>query len=240
MKFCPNCKTTYSDDSLLYCLSDGSNLLAMPPAEKTIEMNAGTNPLRFDVPANSDPTVFSPRISQTQNENVRRGISPWLVVPLLGILLLAVAALLGYILFAPNSVQVTNSAAPTPSPTATPKDETAALKEELESLKKQIANQKTPAKTDAPIRAFPNDNSSTAPVIQTARANSPNDGFLALRSIPDAQNGAQLAKIPHGTNLEIVGCQKNETQLPGKRRGRWCRTNFNGQSGWVFDAFLSY
>lgn len=238
MKFCPNCKTTYSDDSLLYCLSDGTNLVAMPSAEKTIEMSGATNPMRFDIPANSDPTVFSPRISQPQNENAGRGISPWLVIPLIGILLLSVAALLGYILLKPNSAAISNAA--TPSPTATPKDETAALKEELESLKKQIANQKTQPKNDSTVRPFPNDNSSSAPVIQTARANSPNDGFLALRSIPDAENGAQLARIPHGTNLEIVGCQKNEIQIPGKRRGRWCRTNYNGQSGWVFDAFLSY
>lgn len=238
MKFCPNCKTTYSDDSLIYCLSDGANLVSMPSAEKTIEMSVATNPIRFDIPSNSDPTVFAPRISQPPTPNEKKGISPWLVLPLVAILLLSVAALLGYILLKPNSATISNSA--TPSPSATPKDETAALKDELESLKKQIANQKTPPKNDSMMRPFPNDNSSSAPVIQTARANSPNDGFLALRSIPDAENGTLLAKIPHDTNLEIIGCQKNETQLPGKRRGRWCRTNFNGQSGWVFDAFLSY
>ena len=134
-----------------------------------------------------------------------------------------------------DEVAVSNS----PTPTATPNNETAALKEELESLKKQIADQKTPAKNDSAMRPFPNDTPVT-PVIQTARANSPGDGFLALRSIPDAKNGTMLAKIPHGTNLEIIGCQKNPTQSPGKRRGRWCRTNYNGQDGWVFDAFLSY
>lgn len=239
MKFCPNCKTTYTDDSLLYCLSDGNNLVSMPAAEKTIEMNAGTNPMRFAIPPNSDPTVFAPRFSQPQTENVKKGISPWLVAPLIAILLLSVVVLLGYILLKPTDIAVFNS--PTPTPTATPNSETAALKEELESLKKQIANnQKTPTKNDSQVRPFPNDNSPSAPVIQTARANSPGDGFLALRSIPDADNGTMLAKIPHGTNLEIIGCQKNEIQLAGKRRGRWCRTNFNGQSGWVFDGFLSY
>lgn len=238
MKFCPNCKTTYSDDSLIYCLSDGTNLVAMPSAEKTIEMSGATNPMRFDIPSNSDPTVFAQRLSQPQTQNVKKGISPWLVLPLVAILFFSVVGLLGYILLKPVDTVVSNSA--TPSPTAMPKDETAALKEELESLKKQIANQKTPPKNDSSTRPSTNSNSTSAPVIQTARANSPNDGFLALRSIPDAENGAQLAKIPHGTNLEIIGCQKNETQLPGKRRGRWCRTNYNGQSGWVFDAFLSY
>ena len=239
MKFCPNCKTTYTDDSLLFCLSDGANLVSMPTAEKTIEMSGSLNPIRVDIASNSDPTIFAPRISPPQTQSVKKGISLWLVAaPLIAILFLSVAALLGYIFLKPSNVAVSNSAPP--SPTATPKDETAALKEELESLKKQIANQKTPPKNDPMTRPLPNDNSSAAPVIQTARANSPNDGFLALRSIPDTENGTQLAKIPHGTNLEIIGCQKNETQIAGKRRGRWCRTNFNGQSGWVFDAFLSY
>ena len=159
-------------------------------------------------------------------------------MPLIAILLLSVAGLAGYILLKPtDEVAVSNS--PTPTPTATPNNDTAALKEELESLKKQIADQKTPVKNDSAVRPFPND-TPTTPVIQTARANSPSDGFLALRSIPDAKNGTMLAKIPHGTNLEIIGCQKNPTQSPGKRRGRWCRTNYNGQEGWVFDAFLSY
>ena len=233
MKLCPKCKTTYSDDTLRFCLSDGTSLISMPSAEETIEMTGATNPMRFDVPAQqSDPTVLSPGISPPQTENVKKGISPWLVVPLIAILLLSVAGLVGYILLKPtDEVAVSNS--PTPTPTATPNNETAALKEELESLKKQIADQKTPTKNDSAVRPFPND-TSTMPVIQTARANSPNDGFLALRSIPDSENGERLAKIPHGTNLEIIGCQKNPTQSPGKRRGRWCRTNYNGQSGLGF------
>jgi uncharacterized protein YraI len=110
----------------------------------------------------------------------------------------------------------------------------------LESLKKQIENQKAPAKNDSATRTFPTQTTPSAPVIQTARVNSPNDNFLALRSIPDSKNGIMLAKIPHGTNIEIIGCQKKPTQRPGGRSGRWCRTNYNGQDGWVFDAFLSY
>jgi len=235
MKLCPTCKTAYSDDTLRYCLSDGANLISMPPPEATIEMTGTTNPLRFDIaPPDSDPTVFSPRTPPQQPAAaVRKGISPWLVLPLIAILLLSVAGLLGYILLRPVETVVSNSA--TPAPTATPDSETAALKEELESLKKQIESQKTPDKNNSNSKAVPE-----TPVIQTARANSPRDGFLALRSIPDSENGLMLAKIPHGTNLEIIGCQKNPVQLPGKRRGRWCRTSYNGLDGWVFDAFLSY
>ncbi len=236
MKLCPKCKTSYSDDTLRFCLADGTSLISMPSAEETIEMSGATHPMRVDVPTQSDPTVFSPAANQ-QPQNARSGINPWLVIPLIAILFLSVIGLLAYIFFKPTETVVSNS--PTPAPTATPDNDTAALKEELESLKKQIESQKSPVKNDSAVRPFPED-TPTAPVIQTARVNSPGDGFLALRSIPDAKNGLMLAKIPHGTNLEIIGCQKTPSQLPGKRRGRWCRTNYNSQGGWVFDAFLSY
>lgn len=238
MKLCPKCKTTYSDESLLFCLSDGTNLISMPSADKTIEMTGTTHPMRVDVPTQSEPTYFAPAIPP-QTQNTRHGINPWLVAPLITILLLSVVGLVGYIFLKPTEVAVSNTATPSPPANATSNNDTAALKEELESLKKQIEGQKTPVKNDSAVRPFPNDTPIT-PVIQTARANSPGDGFLALRSIPDAKNGTMLAKIPHGTNLEIIGCQKSPSQTSGKRRGRWCRTNYNGQDGWVFDAFLSY
>lgn len=238
MKLCPTCKTTYSDDTLSYCLSDGTSLISMASAEKTVEMTGTTSPMRVDVPTQSEPTFFAPA-AQPPPQNIRRGISPWLVVPLIAVLFLSVVGLLGYILLKPAEIAVSNTPSPTPTATATPDNDTATLKEELESLKKQIESQQKPVKNDSAVRPFPNE-TPTAPVIQTARVNSPGDGFLALRSIPDSKNGLMLAQIPHGTNLEIIGCQKTPSQLPGKRRGRWCRTNFNGQSGWVFDAFLSY
>ena len=236
MKFCPNCKTNYTDDTLRFCLSDGANLIAMPDAEKTVEMSGATNQIRFNAPQ-SEPTFVAP--TSPSINTARSGISPWLVFPLLAILFLAVIGLAAYIFLKSSEIIVSNAATPTPAATAAPDKETAALKEQLESLKRQIENQKTPVKTDSPQRPFPTQ-TPAIPTIQTARVNSPNDNFLALRSIPDSTNGIMLAKIPHGTNIEIIGCQKNLTQKPGKRSGRWCRTNYNGQDGWVFDAFLSY
>lgn len=236
MKLCPNCKTTYSDDTLRFCLSDGATLIPTSSAEKTVEMTGRTNQMRFDAPSQSEPTLISPVNNQTQSS--RSGINPWLILPVFAVLILAVAGLVAYIFLKPGEVIVTSNT-PTPAPTATPDKETAAIKEELESLKKQIENQKTPAKTDSPTRPFPTQTPS-APTIQTARVNSPNDGFLALRNLPDSEHGEMLAKIPHGTNIEIIGCQKTPTRKVGKRTGRWCRTNYNDQDGWVFDAFLIF
>lgn len=237
MKLCPKCDTRYSDDTLRFCLTDGASLISTSSsAEKTVEMSGGTNQMRFDFPTQSVPTRVSPGKPQPPQ---RSGINPWFVfLPVSALLFLAVVGLVGYILLKPEAVVITNTATPTPAATPTPDKETAALKEELESLKKQIEDQKISKNNDSTTRPFPTQNP-PAPTIQTARVNSPNDGFLALRSIPDT-SGVMLAKITHGTNIEIIGCQKNATQKPGKRRGRWCRTDYNGQSGWVFDAFLSY
>ena len=58
------------------------------------------------------------------------------------------------------------------------------------------------------------------------------DGWLALRSGPSASN-TQLAQIPDGTRLELFDCQG---QPPGEPR--WCRTQYQGQEGWVFDRYV--
>ncbi len=237
MKLCPNCKTSYSDDTLRFCLADGANLIAMPNAEKTVEMKGVTNQMRFDADLpQSVQTVASPVNRQTQP--ARSGVNPWLVFPLFAILILSVIGLAGYILLKPAEIIVSNAATPTPAVTAAPDRETAAIKEELESLKKQIENQKIPVKSDSATRPFPTQTPS-APSIQTARVNSPNDRFLALRSLPTIKSGERLAEIPHGADVEIIGCQKTIVKI-GRQHGRWCRTTYNRQSGWVFDAFLSY
>lgn len=234
MKQCPTCKTTYSDDTLNFCLVDGAALISLSGAEKTVEMSGETTQMHVNTPE-SLPTVVSPARAPAQT--VRQGINPWLVFPLLAVLFFAVAGLLGYILFRPLEETGNNKTASTPTATATPDSETAALKEELESLKKEIEEQKS-QKNNSPAQPFPTQ-SQPVPTTQVARVHSPNDGFLALRSQPNSKTGERLAKIPHGTNIEIIGCQKFSTQI-SNRRGRWCRTAYDGQSGWVFDAWLLY
>jgi hypothetical protein len=66
----------------------------------------------------------------------------------------------------------------------------------------------------------------------TARVNTPGDGFLALRSEPTIRRGRRLLKIPHGTRLTLGGCTNRQTD------GRWCSTTFEGQKGWVFERYL--
>ena len=72
----------------------------------------------------------------------------------------------------------------------------------------------------------------------TVWANSPNDGFLALRSGPTTAGGTRLLKIPHGDPLTLGDCTLPTTS-PGGRSGSWCRAVYGGTAGWVFDAFVT-
>lgn len=127
----------------------------------------------------------------------------------------------------------------TPTPTPAPVNssvsdrETAELREKLANLQRQVDRQKN-ARTAG--------NTGTAPSsTETTRvtADSPGDGFLALRSEPNSETGARLAKIPHGTAFTIGSCLDYKITSRGNR-GRWCTANYNGQTGWVFDAFVKY
>ena len=253
MKQCPNCKTNYTDDSLQFCLSDGTPLLPLSNDEKTVQMNfGGDKPLRVNIPSDSVPTVFAPApVLNNQpvspNQVPKKGLG-LIVAGLFGVvLLLVVGSVAAYLLLRPRDNQP-NVAAASPTPTAVPKispdasstalpnDETARLREEMANLKKQLEaqkNQKPNSPVQPPPPAAPPSNSG-----KTAHANSPGDGFLALRSEPNSESGYRLAKIPHGAALTVFDCPKPSNV--GKISGRWCRVNYNGESGWAFDGFMSF
>ncbi|MBA3599628.1 MAG: SH3 domain-containing protein [Acidobacteria bacterium] len=238
MKQCPNCKTTYTDESLRFCLTDGANLIFAPDAAETVRMSFANEPVRVNVPPDSAPTVFAPPIAQTPP--AKKGVSP-IIVGILGVLLLLVVGLFAvYILLRTtrdkNStilVSPTPTASPAVSKTDAPTDETAALKEKLASLERQMQDQKN-QKQAAPANTF----SPSKQTLTTARANSPRDGFLALRSEPNSETGYRIAQIPHGAVLTVLGCPKPSNI--GKMAGRWCQVTYNGQSGWAFDKFMIF
>jgi len=250
MKQCPSCKNTYTDDSLQFCLSDGTPLISMrDDAPPTVNMSySGSEPMRINIPNESAPTVFAqpPVINNPPAEKKGFGL---IIAGVLGFLLLLVVGGLTIYFLIPRSGDNKNSlpplnvntkptvtATPGVSPTASSNDETAKLKEEMEKLKKQLENQKNQKNGSA--------NSTTPPPPQpydngrTAYANSPGDGFLALRSEPSSEAGERIAKIPHGTALTVIDCPKPSNI--GKMSGRWCRVVYNGQAGWAFDAFMKF
>ena len=201
-------------------------------------MSFANEPMRVNVPPDSSPTVFSPPIAQTPP--VKKGTS-LIIVGILGVLLLLMVGLFAaYILLRTTSdksssvvVSPTPTVSPAVSKTATPNDETVALKEKLASLEKQVQDQKI-QKPNSPVETF----SPPKPSVNTARANSPRDGFLALRSEPNSETGYRITQIPHGATLTVLGCPKPSNI--GKMTGRWCQVIYNGQSGWAFDAFMTF
>lgn len=237
MKQCPICKTTYPDESLKFCLADGTNLISLSEPAETVQMSFDRNPMRINVPPDSAPTIFTPPIS---NPPVKKGVSPIIVGILAGLLLLVVvgfASFAAYIALKPSDktdAVVTVSPTPKISPTTTPDDKTAELKEKLANLEKQVQDQKNQKNTSS-VETFSTPKTSTA---TTARANSPGDGFLALRSEPNSETGYRITKIPHGATMTVLGCPKPSNV--GKMRGRWCQVIYNGQSGWAFDAFMVF
>jgi flagellar basal body-associated protein FliL len=236
MKQCPTCKTTYTDDTLRFCLSDGAVLLEDLTDAETV-ISAG-GPLRIDI-AGEAPRIPSLRSAQSVPQPVpeKKGINTALVTGIIAILVLVIVALGGFAAFIYFSdKQVANTAAtPTPAPvnSFTPDRETAKLREDLANLQRQIDQQKN-ARTAANTKTVSSSTETT-----TVTADSPGDGFLALRSEPNSETGARLAKIPHGTAFTIGSCLDYKI-TPRGNRGRWCTANYSGQTGWVFDAFVKY
>jgi hypothetical protein len=127
-------------------------------------------------------------------------------------------------------------ASPSISPTPGAPDETAKLKQRIAELEKQS---KQPSGRDSvPIIPGQPGPANTAPKMEgvMAKANSPADGFLALRTGPSSETGERIMEIPHGATLRVLSCLK---PAPGKK-GRWCRVDYNGNNGWAFDGFMVY
>jgi 5-formyltetrahydrofolate cyclo-ligase len=57
-------------------------------------------------------------------------------------------------------------------------------------------------------------------------------------SEPNSETGYRITQIPHGATLTVLGCPKPSNI--GKMTGRWCQVIYNGQSGWAFDAFMTF
>lgn len=224
---CPVCKTTYTDETLRFCLADGTTLTAIQRDEPTLVRRRGENPLRFDIPESSTAAA------KGSGSNILKII---LAAMLLGFLALAVVGIGGFFFYyksGNNADQQTKplpSASPRTSPT--PDDEKTRLQEELANLQKKIEDQKESGTNTPP---FPTPDNGTP----TARVNSPRDGFLALRSEPDAEYGVRLAKIPHGTVIELNNCEKEKVTI-GSKTGRWCLVTYGDHAGYVFDAWLIY
>jgi len=241
MKRCPACGTTYTDESLKYCLSDGAELIvaaADPATDETISMAAG-RPVRIDIAhraGNVPPAGPLPAPPASSSSGSMFKIL--VVVLLLGLIAVIFIAAGTFIYFrtrGPEKASLDNTnktATPAPSQSKDDKDE---LRDQIANLEKMLSEQKRTNKPANIPLTLPDQPATTT----TVTVNSPSDGFLALRTYPDSELGDRILKIPHGAAITIGACTAARS-IPGKRTGRWCRANYNGYTGWIFDAYVIY
>lgn len=234
MKQCPTCRTTYTDETLRYCLADGGSLIDLGTEAETV-VRPG---VRVDIPSQAYPTIPNTTpAAPTKGSPIVKIVIALLVLGFLGLLGLGAAGAIFYfnsggMNIAAASPTPTQTPAPTRSPSPSPTlDEDEQLEQEIANLQKQLEDALKPSPT--PTSGSKNDGR------PTARVNSPSDGFLALRSEPDAEHGERIAQIPHGAIVYLENCEKEQVKI-GSRLGRWCMVTYQGQEGWVFNAWLDY
>lgn len=243
MKQCPVCKTTYTDETLQFCLADGAALTFSTSEQKTEQFTGSTNPIRFNIAKDETPTIVAqnPYPTVQPAQPVKKGGGGLIIGILAALLLLVVlasAGVIGWLLLRDkntgdvvtnNQSATNNSNSVTKSPTP---DDAAILKEKIANLEKKVQEQKTQKPT---VPTIANTSTPQSDKI-TAKANSPGDGFLALRTGPSSETGERIMKIPHGATLTVLGCLP---KAPGKN-GRWCKVDYNGNVGWAFDGYMIY
>jgi hypothetical protein len=192
----------------------------------------GVDPMRVDISKREDQTVVRKR--ESGGGSTATLVKIVVAVVLLIIATIAALGLAGaayYYGSASANPEPTKTPQSSPSPVPTLDPEKERLKDEIANIQKRLDEQKKNSNIDS--------DGDLHDASVTATVNSPNDGFLALRTEPDADLGTRLAKIPHGHKVEILDCEKQAISISG-RSGRWCLVDYNGQTGWVFDGFLDY
>ena len=237
---CPVCRTTYTDTSLRYCLTDRAELV---PVEQETMLRSAANPLRVDIPRAKTTSGF-----QDPTVETKKGGFPvfkvLIAVVAFSVVVIGAVGIIGAVVYFNLGGTGTNQTAKNttpPSATATPTGDPdkQRLEDQIANMQKQLDEQKNANRgTKPPAFPTPPDTQSN-PGVVTARVNSPADGFLALRSAPSADYGERITKIPHGSVITIQNCERDRVKI-GSRTGRWCMVTWSGYDGWVFDAWLDY
>ncbi len=215
MKQCPTCRTSYTDDSLKFCLADGAVLDSATDEQPTVIKPAGINAVRVEIGSTAASTEAMPRIDPAPTSSSGTWLKIALGVVILGLFAIGAVGLIGAVFYygtGDKEKDITaKSPTPTPTTTATPDAEKERLRDELTNIQKKLEEK---IKTNVNSQPPP----SGQPPLTTATANSPEDGFLALRSQPNAETGTRITKIPHGARILIGTCGQYITTKRQKLR----------------------
>ena len=248
MKQCPTCRTNYADDTLRFCLEDGTPLIDSGEQETVVRPADRESYITEKLPSNiTTPGREATRVEDPLIDRNTRPITvqkvgsdfPWtkFVVAALaiGLIVVVAAGLLGVAFYVGSGRKdtVVISASPTPRSTHTPDDEKKRLEDEVAKLKKKLEDSE--GSNSGSNDTF--DFGDITGLGGTAEVNSPKDGFLALRNLPNVQYGERIAKIPHGATINVLMCSEDTVNIDS-RTGHWCMVSYSEQVGWVFDAWL--
>jgi flagellar biosynthesis GTPase FlhF len=84
---------------------------------------------------------------------------------------------------------------------------------------------------------IPPDKGFIEPVLREKTIVNTTANRLNLRQDPQISKHNIIAKIPTGEEVSLIEYVGEETIINGKT-GRWCRIEYNGQQGYVFEAYL--
>jgi hypothetical protein len=242
MKKCPKCQSVYTDDDLLYCLSDGTLLDAEFDPDKTIRIEPegdlhGEETIRIARPYETDYSLVSPTVQGTEGRKqvekiLEPGISrvdskhnPWTYTTIALVALILGGAGVFFVLRLSNESQKSARGEKSATETQSGRPRSAAGVEATVQPGSQTrpvppVEAATPA---APVAAKPG----TYKVVGVAA----ND-VLYIRPSPGDLKSS-VGSIPsNATGVQVTGS--------GVRSGRsvWSPVSYSGLSGWVNSRFL--
>lgn len=234
MKRCPHCGTTYTDETLRFCLADGTGLVGLQTEEPTL-VSSHREGVRVNITDSAPGTLPSIGVTNKNKSGlIFKIIFAVVLLGMLGIVIIGVAGAIFFYTSGLSGADQPNVRPPSPTPASTTTDvEREKLQKELADLQRKLQEQNNSVANSDPF----SEDELGSPI--TATVNSPKDGFLALRNLPTHEFGERIAKIPHGDQVEVLGCD-DEYVVIAERRGRWCLATWKTQAGWVFDAWLTY
>jgi hypothetical protein len=126
MKRCPTCQRSFDDDSLSFCLDDGTPLASEGLSRSDASTLVGSAPTRSYNPARKETipaSQFHLPSGSLETPRKKRSVWPWIVV--LTLLVLGVVAVVAIVLIAPSMRVSSGNDNKAPSPTPTPLVKTA-------------------------------------------------------------------------------------------------------------------
>jgi hypothetical protein len=237
MKKCPQCQSLYTDDTLSYCLSDGTTLIFdTESSEATLQLPE--NAITQAIPVQTESSVKTQPIQQ-QTVSTQGVSSVWLysTIGLLALLLIGGGIGIGFWL---NGSDWGTAKTPTPTPqpekSVTPQTPTPTPEKQTQFQPSPTAQPNLP--TTPKVTATPTVTPTFTPTPPPS-----NGGYrvvgvaghdvLYLRPAPGNLKSF-LAKIPpNASGIQVTG--------GGVKVGKatWYPVNYNGTQGWVNGRFIA-